>query len=129
MMNPAIARALIVACTLTYIAGVHGTELLAAATTPTVSHSRDCGCVDGCSCRGPSKGGCCPGTVESLTTSCGCGCGGTDHTAVGSTWEGLLTPTGGLGAPDLFWRPADLPDNPHSWRLAYEHEHPPRFLS
>jgi hypothetical protein len=126
MMKPAIARALIVACALTYIAGVHCIELLSAAMTPTASHSRDCGCVDGCSCREPTTGGCCPDTVESLKTLCGCGCGGSVHVTGGSSWEGLLTPSGGLGFPEPFGQPPARAADPPSWRLAFEHEHPPR---
>lgn len=128
-MNVVISRALPVAISLALIVGVHGTEILATAQPSPQTGCHDCGCASECSCRGPVKGCACNSKGPSIKTNCNCGCSGTIHLGGISSWESVFAGTCGLNRPLLVWStPPGLGDS-EAWRLAFEHEHPPRLLS
>ena len=124
-----LVRALNVAVALVVLSTAHGGEFVLAVTTPAPAGSHDCGCSDGCACKGPSKGCNCSKKGVTLKNACGCGCSGNLHVMGGSAPKSLLACTCDLGAPVMIWTP--LPDmaRPQAWRLAFEHRHPPRALT
>jgi len=128
-MKVFIVRTLTVALTLALLASAHGAELVSTAMNPPRTDHHDCGCSDGCSCRGPVKG--CNSSKESVAvkTSCGCGCSDGLHVIGGSSSKSLLAVSCDLGAPTMIWTPAHDRADAHALRLAFEHKHPPRALS
>ncbi len=114
---------------LALILGVHGAEFRSAAALRTATGCHDCGCATECSCRGPVKGCACGQKGTSLKTTCGCGCSKTMHMGATSFWESILCGACTVGAPDPIWTPTPGLGESHSWRLAYEYEHPPRASS
>jgi hypothetical protein len=129
-MNVIIFRALPIATALALLVGVHGAELLStAAEIHARSGGHDCGCADECGCRGPVKGCNCSSQGTSIKARCGCGCSEPMHRGGATTWESVLTGSCSVGAPILDWSFLSLGSDIHAWRLAFEHEHPPRYAS
>jgi hypothetical protein len=128
-MKAVVVNTLTVALALALFASAHGAELVSTAMNPARSDHHDCGCSDGCSCRGPVKGCNCSTEGAGLKTSCGCGCSDGLHAIGGSTWKSLLARSCDLRAPTMIWTPAHDRADAQAWRLAYEHKHPPRALS
>jgi len=127
-MNVAVVRTLILALALVIISSANGAELVLTATSPAPSGAHDCGCSDGCACKGPAQGCNCSKKGVSLKTVCDCGCSGNLHAIGGSTCKSLLARSCDLGAPLLISSPLSDVARPQAWRLAFEHRHPPRAL-
>ena len=121
-----VVRTLILALALVILSSAHGAELVLTATSPAPSDSHDCGCSDGCACKGPTKGCHCSRKGVSLKSACDCGCSGNLHAIGGSAWKSVLNHCCGLRAPVLISRPLFAQPRPQTWRLAFEHTHPPR---
>lgn len=122
-------RTLTVALTLVLLAGANGGELASAATAPAQPDQHDCGCSDGCSCRGPVMGCNCSRQGVSLKTTCECGCSDGRHAIAGSWLKSLEARSCDLGAPMLIWAPICDRAGLREPSLDFEHEHPPRFFS
>ena len=125
-MKVVVVRTLYVALALVLLSSAHGAELVLTATTPAPSDSHECGCSDGCACKGPAKGCHCSKEGVSLKTACNCGCSGNLHAIGGSSWKSLLNHRCDLLPPDLISRPLFGQPRSQTWRLAFEHTHPPR---
>jgi len=128
-MNALIFRALPVAISLALIIGVHGAELCTAAGMRAETGCHDCGCASECSCKGSAKGGVCSQKGVSLKTACACGCSEPMHMGAMSSWKSVPAQGCSAIAPELIWWAAPVASQSQSWRLAYEHKHPPRFSS
>lgn len=128
-MNAVIFRVLLIAISLALIVSVHGGELCAAAAIQADSGCHDCGCASECSCKGPAMSCACSKNGVSLKSICGCGCSDPKHIGIASPWKSFPAQTCAVIAPELIWSSAPRVGESQSWRLAYEHEHPPRTPS
>ena len=127
-----VFRALSLVFTLALIFCVHGAELSAAAGMQGMQNENgchDCGCASDCSCKGPAKGCACSQQGVSLKTACGCGCSEPMHMGAASSWKSVPAQGGSTIVPELIWSSLPVADQSQSWRLAYEHKHPPRLSS
>lgn len=128
-MNGFIYRTLTVVFALLLVASAHGVELASAATAPARSDCHDCGCASECACRGPAKGCNCGSEGLTVKNACGCGCSDGMHMVGGPSWKSLVARSCGMGAPNVIWTATEALGDGQAWRLAHEHEHPPRLLS
>ena len=127
-MKVFVVRTLNIALALVVLSSAHGAELVLTATTPPATGNHDCGCSDGCACKGPAKGCNCSRKGGTLKSVCNCGCSGNVHAIGGSTCKSLLARSCDLGAPLLISAPLSDSARPQAWRLVFEHRHPPRAL-
>ncbi len=128
-MNVVNSRALPVALALMLIVSVHGVDYLAASQMQPRSSCNSCDCTRECGCRGPVKTCGCGSKGLSIKARCRCGCSDQIHLTAASSWKSTLAPARPVVGPDLGWSHAPGLGTPLSWRLAYEHDHPPRPLT
>lgn len=128
-MNVVNSRTLPVALALMLIVSVHGVEYVAASRSQPKSGCADCQCTKECGCRGPVKSCGCGSKNPSLKANCKCGCSEPVHIDAASSCKSTLAPAHPVVGPHLTWSLAPEIGTPLSWRLAHEHEHPPRAPS
>lgn len=121
-MRSVIRSALQAAVVIVLVIGVHGAEIAVAVSADWDEHV--CGCVDGCACRVEHRD--CHSPRASVKPSCGCGCGGLIHSALGSSLRTVLADDCRIGAPILIWTPTSGACEFPEWQLVFEHPHPPR---
>jgi hypothetical protein len=110
-----------------FLAGVHGTEVLMSVQAG--AGGQGCGCSTECSCRTPDQGCGCSRSEASMKARCGCGGTAPLHDGISSSWDTVFAQAWPLEAPRLKWSPAPVRGDVLAWRLAFEHEHPPRTLA
>ncbi len=128
-MNVVNSWTLPVALALMLIVSVHGVEYVAAAQMQPSSGCNDCDCTKECGCRGPVKSCGCGSKGLSVKARCQCGCSEQIHINVASSSKSTLVPTSPVVGPYLTWSFTPEFGTPLSWRLAFEHDHPPKILS
>lgn len=125
-MNRLVDSFLPIALAITFVTVVHGTEVANAVQFVPDDHS--CECAKDCACRGPDAG--CGCSRPELTMKGRCGCGGSqpEHEGTTPSWDVEFALRCSYVAPLLIQQSPPVPGIPRAWRLAFEHEHPPRTL-
>ena len=117
-------NALPLVLSIVFAVGVHGAELLTVAQART--DSQKCGCAADCACRGADQGCSCSKPALSITARCGCGGSEPRHEISTPSWDIVFSEGCRVAGPLLALRAAPGSGVPRAWRLAHEHEHPPR---
>ena len=126
-MNVIVHRTLSVAFALAFIVNAHAAEALAMAEIVGASSGpHECGCSSGCACRSTDKDE--SRDRSAIRGRCSCGCSDPLHLEGPST-ETIYTAFWLLSEPLLAWIPVETLGDSPVWRLAFEHEHPPRVAA